>query len=348
MERSDLDLVVTATPWQLHAPVCVAAMKAGKHACTEVPAALTVEQCWELVDASEKSGKHCTMLEQPNYSEEVLAVLNMAQQGLFGEIVHATGGYVHDLRLVKFDPEREPWRLQHSIDRNGNVSHSSYRADLLVVEHQPWGPLRPPGICQFAGRDDQRLCLPVLGPKHPYASVKAAQGDVNTSILRTADGKTVVLHFDTNTPHPQTSEILLQGTRGLYSGNENQIYIEGRSPAEHQWEPLKKYVEEFLVFPFSKQIDPKKFKSARGHGGGTETHVMWVCILDALMNWPAPRHGRVRRCDLECDLAAVGTLRRDSQQACAVPGFYARQVEDESPGDARLADRVEENNEAKS
>jgi predicted dehydrogenase len=288
VERDDLDLVVTATPWQLHAPVCVAAMKAGKHACTEVPAALTVEQCWELVEASEKSGKHCTMLEQVNYSEEELAILNMAQQGLFGEIVHATGGYVHDLRLVKFDPEREPWRLQHSIDRNGN----------LYPTH-PTGPIswwlninRGDRFESMVSVSSKAVMINdyasrFYGPKHPYASIKAAQGDVNTSILRTADGKTVVLHFDTNTPHPQTGEILLQGTNGLYSGNERTIYVEGRSPEEHKWEPVKKYIDEFR-HPLYQKIDPKKFKSARGHGGGTDTHVMWACILDALMKGRRP------------------------------------------------------------
>jgi predicted dehydrogenase len=99
-DRDDIDLVVTATPWQYHAPVCLAAMRAGKHACTEVPAGLTLDECWDLVETSEKTGKHTIMLEQANYSPEGLMVLNMAQKGVFGEILHATGGYVHDLRLA--------------------------------------------------------------------------------------------------------------------------------------------------------------------------------------------------------------------------------------------------------
>ena len=93
-ERKDLDLVVTATPWQLHAPVCIVAMRNGKHATTEVPVAITLDECWELVEASEKSGKHCMMLEQVNYEQEMLQVMEMAQKGVFGEILFSSGGYV--------------------------------------------------------------------------------------------------------------------------------------------------------------------------------------------------------------------------------------------------------------
>ena len=120
-ERADLDLVVTATPWHYHAPICTAAMRNGKHAATEVPAALTLEECWELVETSEKSGKHCLMLEQVNYFPEILRLLNMAQLGVFGDLLHAAGGYVHDLRFVKCDPAEEPWRMQYEFTHNGNI-----------------------------------------------------------------------------------------------------------------------------------------------------------------------------------------------------------------------------------
>ncbi len=281
-EREDVDLIVTATPWEWHAAVCVAAMKNGKHSATEVPAALTVDECWELVETSEKSGKHCSMLEQANYSRLGLQVLNMAQKGVFGEILHSTGGYVHDLRLVKYDPEREPWRLQHSIDRNGNL--------------YPTHPIGPMAWWMDINRGDRfdylvsmstkavmlnEYAAHFYGDKHPYATMNMAQGDVNTTLLRTVDGKTATLYFDTNTPHPQTAEMRLQGTKGHFSGNLQQVYFEDRSPEPHHWEDLGNYSEEF-DHPIWRDLDPDSFKTARGHGGGVTTPLMWRRLVRAL------------------------------------------------------------------
>ena len=121
-ERDDLDLVYTATPWEWHVPVCVAAMKAGKHAATEVPAAVTLEECWQLVETAEKTRRHCVMMENCCYDRAEMLCLNLAKKGLLGEIIHAEAGYLHDLRGVKFASEGEAlWRTAHSIRRNGNL-----------------------------------------------------------------------------------------------------------------------------------------------------------------------------------------------------------------------------------
>ncbi|MGB9893673.1 MAG: Gfo/Idh/MocA family protein, partial [Candidatus Saccharicenans sp.] len=121
-QEEDLDLVFTATPWEWHVPVCVAAMKNGKHAATEVPAAITLEECWELVETAERYKKHCLMMENCCYDRVELMSLNMVRRGLLGEILHAEAGYLHDLREVKFSNEGEGlWRRQHSWTRNGNL-----------------------------------------------------------------------------------------------------------------------------------------------------------------------------------------------------------------------------------
>jgi predicted dehydrogenase len=110
-ETEDLDLVFNATPWEWHVPVCVAAMKNGKHAATEVPAAMTLDDCWQLVEHAEKYGKHSVMMENCNYDRPEMMVFNMVRQGLFGEILHAEGGYLHDLRSIEFANEGEGlWR----------------------------------------------------------------------------------------------------------------------------------------------------------------------------------------------------------------------------------------------
>ncbi len=287
-EREDLDLVVCAASWEWHAPVCIAAMKAGKHAATEVPAAITMDQCWELVETSEATGKHCVMLEQANYSQPLMQLLQMARKGVFGELLHATGGYVHDLRLVKYDPEREPWRLQHSIDRNG----------CLYPTHQI-GPIAWWLDINRGDRFDYLVSMSTkartlndyarlyYGEKSPYATMRMAQGDVNTTLLHTVDGKTVTCYFDTNTPHPHTSEMRLQGTKGEFAGGVAGVYIDGRSPKPHQWEPLKNYQAEY-EHPLWKNLDPARFKTARGHGGGVTTPLMWLRLRNALMKGEPP------------------------------------------------------------
>jgi predicted dehydrogenase len=115
-DEETLDAVVCSTPWEWHAPVCLAAMRTDKHAACEVPLVVTVDEGWEIIETYESTGKWATLGLQPYY---YMAVQNMVQQGVFGDIVHAETGYMHDLRHVKYHPEEEPWRLQHSIDRNG-------------------------------------------------------------------------------------------------------------------------------------------------------------------------------------------------------------------------------------
>ena len=121
-EEEDLDLVFTATPWEWHAPVCLAAMRNGKHAATEVPMAVTIDECWELVETAEKTRRHCVMMENCCYDRTEMMILNMVRQGLFGELLHAECGYLHDLRALKLTDFYEGrWRIRHSIERNGDL-----------------------------------------------------------------------------------------------------------------------------------------------------------------------------------------------------------------------------------
>ena len=120
-ESEELDLVFTATPWRWHVPVCVSAMRNGKHAATEVPAAYTLEDCWRLVEHAERHEKHCVMMENCNYDRPEMMVFNLVRQGLLGEVVHAECGYLHDLRAIKFEDRNEGlWRRSHARVRNGN------------------------------------------------------------------------------------------------------------------------------------------------------------------------------------------------------------------------------------
>lgn len=245
-ETEDLDLVYTATPWNWHVPVCVAAMKNGKHAATEVPAAVTIDECWELVENAEKYNKHCVMMENCNYGERELMVLNMVRKGIFGEIINGSCGYLHDLRNYKLGGAYEgDWRIKHSINRNGNL--------------YPTHGLGPVANCMDINRGDQFDYLVSmssnsrglnlfaeehLGPNHEYAKTKYALGDVNISLIKTVKGLTITLYHDVNLPRPYDRIDLVQGTKAISMGYPDRIHIEGRSPA-HEWEPLEKYKEEF-------------------------------------------------------------------------------------------------------
>jgi len=263
-EREDLDLILTATPWEWHVPICVAAMKAGKHAATEVPAALTIEDCWRLVETSEKTGKHCVMMENCCYDRTELMILNMVRKGMFGELTHASCGYLHDLRALKFSTEYyyKMWRLKYSVGKN---------ADLY-----PTHGLGPVAQCMNINRGNQFDYIVSMsnasrglniyaeenfGPDSPHTKQKYALGDIITTLIRTVKGQTIVITHDTNSPRPYTRNILVQGTKGIVRKYpQGKIHIEGKSPA-HRWEELKDYYEEY-DHPLYKQL------SAEGQGLG--------------------------------------------------------------------------------
>jgi len=266
-ERDDLDAVLTATPWEWHTPVAVAAMEAGKYAATEVPAAVTVDECWELVETSEKTRMPCMMLENVNYFRNVMMVLNMVRQGLLGELLHCEAGYQHDVRFVKFDENGNlRWRGKHSVTRNGN----------LYPTH-PIGPIawwlninRGNRFTYLVSMSSQSRGLNLeiekkFGPDHPNAKLKYALGDINVTLIKTHNGPTVTLYHDTQSPRPYDLIFRVQGTEGIYSGTLNKIYIEGRSPKKHQWEDIDEYEKEF-EHPMWKTLGP--VAKNYGHGGG--------------------------------------------------------------------------------
>ncbi len=264
-ETEELDLVYTATPWEWHVPVCVAAMRNGKHAATEVPAAVTLEECWQLVEEAERFRKHCVMMENCNYDRPELLALNLVRQGLLGEILHAEGGYLHDLREVKFSAQGEGlWRRAHSMRRNGNL--------------YPTHGLGPVANCLNVNRGDAFAYLVSMsGPSrglqgwarehYPDGAAERLEqyvlGDVNVSLIKTALGKTITVVHDTNLPRPYSRIHLVQGTKGVFQGYPNRVYVEGRSPA-HRWEQADAYYPEF-------EHPLWKFEGARqataGHGG---------------------------------------------------------------------------------
>jgi hypothetical protein len=264
-ETEDVDLVYNATPWEWHVPIMLSAMKNGKHAATEVPAAMTLDDCWAMVDAAEKYKKHCVMMENCNYDRMEMMVFNMVRQGLFGELLHAEGGYLHDLRSVKFSEEGEGlWRRAWAMKLDGNI--------------YPTHGLGPVANCLGINRGDRfDHLVSMSGPSrglqdwaashypagHPKRKERYVLGDVNTTLIKTANGKTIMVQHCTNLPRPYSRINMVQGTKGIFEGYPNRFYVEGRGEND-RWQDAASALAEF-EHPLWKEIAAQA--QGAGHGG---------------------------------------------------------------------------------
>ena len=286
--RDDLHAVMTAAPWQLHTPICVAAMRSRKYAATEVPAALTIDECWQLVNTSEQTGMPCMMLENDCFGRGALMALNLVQQGILGELIHCEGGYDHDIRAGLLRNGELSWRGMHALKRNAN----------LYPTH-PIGPIawwtginrghRFTHLTSMSSkaRGLNRYALKHFGSDNINANRAFADGDVNTSLIMTENGVTVTLNHDTQLPRPYSDSgdtkiplmvQRLQGTEGIFFGSLERIYIDGRSP-EHQWEDTAAYYDQYEHFLWKSLGEAAK---ASSHGG--EDYVEMHQFIRAVRN----------------------------------------------------------------
>ncbi len=267
-ERDDIDLIFTATPWKWHVPIMLEAMNSGKHGATEVPAALTIEDCWSLVDTSEKTGKHCIMMENCNYDREEMRILNMVKKGVFGELLHGECGYLHDLRAVKHDMNGEGvWRRQHSMEGNGDFYPTHGLGPVAqcmdinrgnYFDHLVSFGMKTRGLHKYAEE--------IFGPDSEQAKEIFTLSDVVTTIIKTKNEETIVITHDTSNPRPYSRDILIQGTNGIVRKYPvPKIHIEGKSP-KHRWEDFENYKEEY-EHPLWKSMEKVGEKSGAAHGG---------------------------------------------------------------------------------
>jgi predicted dehydrogenase len=294
LDRGDIDAVVIATPWLWHTPMAVAAMEAGKRVGVEVPAAVTVQECWDLVNTSERTGVPCMMLENVCYRRDVMAVLNMVRQGLFGELIHCRCGYQHDLRAIKFNPGAEfgpgaigeaEWRTEHSIRRNGDLYPTHGVGPIAKMLDINYGN-RFVTLTSTAtkSRGLHNYVLEKGGPDHPNARIKFALGDIVTTVIKTSRGETILVTHDTNLPRPYSLNFRVQGTRGLWMEDNRSIYLEDVSPEPHRWEPFEPYRERY-DHPLWVRYAPQA--EGAGHGG-MDFFVMHAFIESVKRNEPPP------------------------------------------------------------
>ncbi len=274
-ERDDIDLVYICTPWHLHTPQAVYSMERDKHVATEIPAAQTIEECWQLVETSERTRKHCMMLENTCYDFFEMVTLNMARAGFFGEIIHGEGAYIHDRLARIFNKELTTWRLHENMDRNGNL----YPMHGL-------GPIAQAMNINYGDRMDHMVSISshdfMMGPMaeklaeteefwEPYAGGNF-RGNINTSIIKTNKGRTIMLQHDTTSPRPYSRIHLISGTEGIA----RKYPLPARVATSHDgW--LSEDEFEQLEEEFTPEITRRVGELARevgGHGG-----------MDTLMDW---------------------------------------------------------------
>lgn len=265
--RDDIDFVYTATPWEWHVPVLLAALKSGKHCGSECPIGTTLKDLWALVDASEKARRHCLHLENCNYGETEMLVNRLVHEGVFGEILHAEAAYLHDLRKILFEDRDEGlWRRAWHTRSNSNLypTHglgpvSAYldinagdRYDYLV---SVGGPHR--------GLELHREAT-VADHANPKWQEQYVTGDHNTSILRTVKGRTVMLQHDVSNPRPYTRHNRVQGTKGAFEDYPPRIYVEGQAGGE-RWGAIDEWKAKF-THPLWAENGERARKNG-GHGG---------------------------------------------------------------------------------
>lgn len=300
LARKDIDAVIIATPWEWHFPMAMDAMDAGKHVGCEVMMGSTVDEHWEVVKKAEATGLQYMMLENVCYRRDVMAVLQIVRQNIFGELIHLQGGYQHDLREVKFNDGQQPygggaefgekgfseaqWRTQHSVDRNGDL-YPTHGIGPLSKMLQIHNGNRYTSLVSMASkaRGLHEYIVKVGGKDHPNAKIDFKLGDVVTTMISTANGESILLQHDTNLPRPYSLGFRVQGTKGLWMDINKSIHIEEVSKP-HRWEETKDWFEKF-----DHPLWQKYAEEAQGAGhGGMDFFVVNAFIEAVKRNEPTP------------------------------------------------------------
>jgi len=275
-ESPDIDLIYTCTPWSMHTPIAVYAMENGKHAATEVPAAKTLDECWQLVETSERTKKHCMMLENCCYDFFELLTLNMARQGYFGEIIHCEGSYIHHLLELNFkkDGYADMWRLKENASRNGNLYPTHGLGPVCQVMNINRGD-KMEYLVSMQSADFQMAekAKELAATDNFYSEFvgKHYRGNMNTSVIKTYKGRTIMIQHDVTSTRPYSRIHLISGTKGIA----RKWPSPERVSVGEEWlsdDEMKKLYDEYTP-EIVKKVG-EMAKQVGGHGG-----------MDFMMDW---------------------------------------------------------------
>ena len=270
------DAVFIATNWSNHAPMAIETMKQGAHAFVEVPIAVTLQDMWDIVDTSEQTQKHCMMMENVNYGREELLYLNLCRQGKIGEILHAEAAYIHELRFQMEEQERGTgsWRTPHYANRNGNLYPTHGLGPVAQYMNLGRGEDQFNSLVSFStpARGRKAYAEKNYAADHKWNALDYKGGDLNTSIVKTHLGRTIMIQWDETSPRPYSRHNLVQGTLGAIAGFPTRIAleggVEGATDSHHRWaqgEQLDAIYEQY-EHPMYKRLGALATKMG-GHGG---------------------------------------------------------------------------------
>jgi predicted dehydrogenase len=283
LSRSDIDFVVIATPWLWHAEMAIFGMKHGKDVAVEVPAVMTLEDCWKIVKTSEETRKHCMMLENCCYGYNETLILRMIQAGKLGELLYGEGAYLHDLREELFSNAGEGlWRRAEHTKRDGNL----YPTHGLGPVANYMGIQRGDRFGHIVSMSTPQRGLDLYRKEHlkaddPRMAEKYVTGDMNTSLIKTANGLTITVKHTTSTPHPYDRINLIAGTKGLFEDYPPRLYLDGQN-ADESWETIDKWKE--YQHPLWKS-EGDIAKKLGGHGG--MDYIMLYRLLQCIREGPS-------------------------------------------------------------
>ncbi len=265
-QRDDVDLVFLAVPWQLHTPIAVYAMEQGKHVAIEVPAATSIDECWQLVNTAERKRVHCMMLENCCYDFFELTCLNMAQQGLFGEIVHGEGSYQHNLDPF-WDAYQGDWRMAFNKDHKGDA----YPTHGIGPVCQAMNIHRGDKMDELIAMDTKAFRgQEIADRRYAGKNVEYQNGDNTCTIIRTHKGKTILVEHGVVTPRPYSRMFQLTGTEGFANKYPNEglaLGVDGMDPESYMSdEQVKKFMEKYR-HPITTEEFQELARKVGGHGG---------------------------------------------------------------------------------
>jgi predicted dehydrogenase len=270
------DVVIIATNWNNHAPMAIESMKQGAHAFVEVPLAVTLNELWEIVDTSEQTQKHCMMMENVNYGREELLYLNICRNGIIGDLLHGEAAYIHDLRdLFKNEKRGEGvWRPDHHLKRNGNLYPTHGLGPIAQYMNLSRSEDQFKSIVSYSSPAlGAKLYVQKNNPKdQKWNNSDFIAGDINTSIIKTNLGRTIMVQWDEISPRPYSRLNLIQGTKGTLAGYPTRVALEGgvlgATKDSHSWAEGEKLESLFKKYehPLYLRLGALA-KKMGGHGG---------------------------------------------------------------------------------